>query len=384
MVYGLCSIVVAMGLWLVLGSYARTETSKGILVTDHPPTKVVAPAIGVLSQLTVGDDSFVRKGDMLGVVNVDRRDEGGRLVARDATASVDKRLALAGELFDIAHAQRRNETGRLQALITTSNEKMAQISDRMALQAQIVQSNEALYDQLGPVVAKGYVSKVAYEQRHQALLNARHALASLRQEEIEARSEVNQARAALGNLVTTEAKTMNDVNASVQNLSQQQAQMRGEQSYTLVAPIAGRVTALQTSIGRAVSASVPLMIIIPQDAKLLATLYAPSRAIGSVKPGDEVRLQYDTFPYQRFGSFPGRVVSVSRTALDPRDLEVPLKIEEPVYRIIVALPDQSVSAYGEKVALQPGMTLTAIIILERQSFLNWILSPLRAALRRNQ
>lgn len=42
---------------------------------------------------------------------------------------------------------------------------------------------------------------------------------------------------------------------------------------------------------------------------------------------------YDAFPYQRFGSFKGTVRSISRVALDPRQIDAPFKIEEPVYRV---------------------------------------------------
>jgi hypothetical protein len=44
---------------------------------------------------------------------------------------------------------------------------------------------------------------------------------------------------------------------------------------------------------------------------LQAEIYIPSRAIGFVKPGQEVRLLYDAFPYQRFGAYRGRVVAAS-------------------------------------------------------------------------
>jgi membrane fusion protein len=100
----------------------------------------------------------------------------------------------------------------------------------------------------------------------------------------------------------------------------------------ITAPIGGRVTALQAAAGRVVEPGRPLMTIVPSGSALHAEIYAPTRAIGFVESGEEVRLLYDAFPYQRFGSFAGRVNRVSRTVLDPRDIAAPLKIEEPVYR----------------------------------------------------
>ena len=124
------------------------------------------------------------------------------------------------------------------------------------------------------------------------------------------------------------------------------------------------------------------MVIVPDDAKLYANVFAPTRAIGFVKPGQEVRLLFDAFPYQRFGSHRGTVAYVSKTIIDPREVDVPFQIDEPVYRVAILLSKQEVNAFGEAVRLQPGMTLTANIVLEEQSFLEWLLTPLRAVLNR--
>jgi len=125
------------------------------------------------------------------------------------------------------------------------------------------------------------------------------------------------------------------------------------------------------------------MTIIPEGSNLEAILYAPTKAIGFVKNGQETRLLLDAFPYQRFGSFEAEIYEVSRTVIDPREADVPFQIEEPVYKVKAKLNKQMVSAFGENVPLQPGMTLTGNIVLERQSFLDWILTPLRAVVNRN-
>lgn len=113
-----------------------------------------------------------------------------------------------------------------------------------------------------------------------------------------------------------------------------------------------------------------------------ATLFAPSRAIGMARPGQEVRLMYDAFPYQRFGSFSGRIVAISRAVLAPDEVDAPVKLQEPVYEIHVALDRQHVEAFGQALALQPGMTLNADVVLDRRSFLDWLLEPIRAVRNR--
>ena len=103
----------------------------------------------------------------------------------------------------------------------------------------------------------------------------------------------------------------------------------------------------------------------------------PARAIGFVAPGQTVRLLYDAFPFQRFGSYSGTVDSVATTMLGPAEMPAPVAgIKDPAYRVKVKLARQTVEAYGHEVPLQPDMTLRADIILERRSFIEWLLEPL--------
>lgn len=378
----LFTILIGVAIWLAAGTYARTESVRGILVTDVPSAKVVAPAAGIVTALNVKEGTLVAKGGHLGTVDADRRDENGSQIGVESLATVDERLALAGSQLALTATRQRNERDRLNTIVRSADQKLAELGSQITIQQDIVASNQQLFDQLAPVVAKGFVSRVQYEGRRQTLLNSQQQLGSLRQQRLTIQGDKASAEAQLASLDEDTAWTVNEIESSAQALSQQRAELRGAKTYALVAPIAGQVTALQISAGSTARTDIPLMVIVPEKSTLRAEIYAPSRAIGFVRPGQEVRLLYDAFPYQRFGSFPGRIASVSRTVIDPQDLQVPFQIEEPVYRVTVALERQFVPAYGDRAPLQPGMTLTGNLILERQSFLSWLLSPLQAVWNR--
>ncbi|MFO1298408.1 MAG: HlyD family secretion protein [Rubrivivax sp.] len=134
----------------------------------------------------------------------------------------------------------------------------------------------------------------------------------------------------------------------------------------------------------------PLLVIVPAEHRLQAHLYGPSRAVGFARQGQRVVLRYEAFPYQRFGHHEGTVASISRTAVSPSDLPPSLSslaspgtaggsgAGEPLYRVVVDLGSQAVAAYGERLALQPGMTLEAEVSLERRRLYEWVLEPVRA------
>jgi membrane fusion protein len=116
--------------------------------------------------------------------------------------------------------------------------------------------------------------------------------------------------------------------------------------------------------------------IIPEDAVLQAQLFVPARAIGFVQPGQTVRILYDAFPYQHFGTYSGHVAKISQTILTNADAAGPIPLKEPAYRVTAVLERADVDAYGKKLLLQPDMLLKADIILEKRSLLSWLISPI--------
>jgi membrane fusion protein len=132
------------------------------------------------------------------------------------------------------------------------------------------------------------------------------------------------------------------------------------------------------------------MTLVPAGARLEARLYGPSRAIGFVRPGQRVLLRYEAFPHQKFGRYEGVVRSVSRSTVGAAELggeeaTLPgLAPGEPVYRVTVELASQTATAYGEQVALQPGMKLEADILIVTRTLYEWVLDPLHSLTGRSE
>lgn len=383
MVVALFTIIAMAVTWVSLGTYARIETVPGILVTDIPSAKIMATMPGIVIELSAQEGQLVKQGDRLAVINLDRRVRSGQVVAGRSLDALEVRRQLTSQQIGWGEKRASAERERLKSVIESAKLQSISLLEQIALQEQVVASNQQLFDQISKVVERGFVSKVDYERRRQTLLSSQQQLAGLRQQLSARMAEVDQGRAQITSIGAQTAQGAVEIESSLQGLAQQKAQLEGEQGYVITAPISGRITALQTAAGRTAIPNVPLMVIVPDGSTLRVELYAPTRAIGFVKKGQETRILFDAFPYQRFGSFGGKVDNVSRTVIDPRETEVPLKLEEAVYRIAVTLDKQDVIAYGDKIGLQPGMTLQANVVLERQSFLSWLLQPLNAVLKRS-
>jgi membrane fusion protein len=149
----------------------------------------------------------------------------------------------------------------------------------------------------------------------------------------------------------------------------------------VLAPLAAQVSHLPVSVGQSVNQGNVLAWLTPQGAQLQALLYAPSRAIGLLRAGQEVRLRVQAFAYQRYGWLRGRIQRVAQAPA--RDDELwpvatsPDAAREPLYRVTVTLERQTMSnPAGGTLPLRTGMLLDADVLLERRTLFAWAFESL--------
>lgn len=380
----LTGIVLILAVWVAAGRYARVEPARGILATDAEAARIVALRPGVIIRLDAREGEFVHRGQALATVQVEQQYATGVRATQEELAAVQVQKQLAVNQIRLTQDRARSERAGLADEIVSDRQQKVDLESQITIQEQLIQSLKRTLESYRPVADKGFISKTEIDRREQELLTAKQTLARFRQQLTSLRGEETKTATDLDRSRVEEATQAATVRSTVEGFRLQQSQLKAEQSYVLAAPVEGMVTALQTGVGRTVDPTVPLMTIVPKDATVHAELYAPSRAVGFVKPGQEVRLLYDAFPYERFGSYAGHIRAVSRVALDPRQIDVPFKVDEPVYRVTVVPDRQTVTGYGQRIQLQPGMTLAANIVLERRSFLSWLLEPLNAVTKRDR
>lgn len=147
----------------------------------------------------------------------------------------------------------------------------------------------------------------------------------------------------------------------------------------ITAPVTGQVILAEAREGMVVNANSTLFVIAPEGGRLQARMLVPSRAVGFLELGQDVRIAIDAFPYQRFGSASARISQISGTALMPSQAEVPLAFNEASYIIDAELVSTELEAYGQPVRIENGMQFSADIIIDRRSLIEWLMDPLYAA-----
>jgi membrane fusion protein len=364
-------------LFLFAADYARKETTVGYLTPTKGTAKIFVPRRGTIKEVHVDEGASVREGQQLLTIETDQITADGVDVnaAQLETLKLQKGL-LATNI--IAEEQRAgSEHDRLMALAGGLQSEITQLQGQIKLQVerlQVAEGEAATGQQLN---SKGYMAAVDFRRRHVTVLEQRQLLSSVRQQLAAKQSQLSETHFSLNQLPTVMAQKVQALRNDLSTIEQRIAEVKGRSAYVIRAPTAGRVSTLQATVGQNADPQRLQLEIIPQGAVLQAELFLPARAIGFVEPGQPIRIMYDAFPYQHFGTYHGRVVNVSQTILTTSDAVGPIKLTEPSYRVTAALEKLAIDAYGKTIPLQPDMHLKADIILEKRSLISWLLNPLR-------
>lgn len=368
---------IAVALFLTLGHYTRKARLAGVLVPQGGLLELRTPREAVVLERRVREGDTVRQGDVLVVLSLDRSSGEGETQA-EVRRSLDERRRSLREAVDRQAALQEARSQALAARIAEMTRERGRHDERMQLQRERLSLAEQALAQFEALRNQDFIAPAQLRAKQQDVLEQRERLQALAQERAQHERSLAALQAEARELPLQAQARLGEIERELSALAGDTAETESRRREVLRAPQDGVVGALAAEPGQSVAASAVLVRLMPGQAPLLAELYAPSSAIGFLRPAQPVLMRYHAFPYQKFGSQAGRVVGVSRTPV-PSDARLPVAgvpVDEPLYRVTVSLERQDVQAYGQPQPLAPGMQLEADVQLDRRRLIEWIFEPL--------
>ncbi|MBO9545891.1 MAG: HlyD family efflux transporter periplasmic adaptor subunit [Caulobacter sp.] len=373
--------VLTSAIFCATSSYARRETLTGSLVPQGGLIRITARQGGMVEQLNVVEGQSVKAGLPLAVLrtSMDIRDgDTGSALVRD--------VALEAHALDVQDQATQARLGAQVARLRA--ERASLVRERDATKARLAALEERArlaqnnVDRFNKMAVDGFVSRRDLENARSTSLAMLQDAAEVRTLALGYERQITDIDAQLKAAPFDARVAAAQSKAARAEVMQKGTSAALQATYIATSPVSGRVGAVPVDLGQTVSVGSTIAVV-SGGGDMEAELYAPSRAAGFIKPGQEVRLMYQAFPHQKFGAARGHIRSVSRTVLAPSELTVAgMTVQEPVFRVKVALDKQTMSAYGQELPLRAGMLANADVIVDRRTLLEWLLDPLYAAGRR--
>lgn len=382
LIFSICSFISVL-LFITIADYTRKERVTGVLIPDSGLVHVYSPQPGIIQNINTTEGSQVKKGDSLIVVSNEQNSSmlgethaeiilklNNRRSDVISTISQLKKLeVLESENLKKQIKAFRNEHKQISKEVEFKNKSIALLNESYQRYLKLKQTGVISINDLHKhkIIINDHRLDLQTIKREQATINRKSLILKSKLEELP---------------ITTSAKIF-DKKQQLNIIEQELASIEAQRESIITAPLSGTVTTQLANMADRINTSSPILSISPDGSKLQAHLFCTSKSIGFLKNKQSVLLRYQAYPYQKFGSYKGNILTFSRSTMNVREMSsyTLSKLnrdnnDEPVYRIIVELEKQQIDAYGKQIQLHAGMKLEADILIESRKLYEWILDPL--------
>lgn len=374
------AVALAVGAFLALAQYTRKASVDGALMPDRGLIRLVPAEAATVLERRVSEGQTVQAGDILFVLALERP----RLLAQ-AQAEVRRSLnERQRSLQDAARQQDALTASQVTALdrrLQALEAEGAQVDRELALQQQRLALAQQAHSRLEALRNEQFISDAQVLAKQEELLGLQAQLQALDRQRTGLGRERAQLEGERRSLPLQARSTQGGIERDLAALTREAAEQDSERRLIVRAPQDGVLSAVLAEPGQSVSPASALASLVPRGSELQAQLYAPSSAVGFVRPGQAVRLRLEAFPYQKFGQLEGRVLQVSRTPLAAGEIVSQAlagvqtgRSGEAMFRITVALDQAAAQRWPQP--LVAGMRLQADVLLERRRLVEWLFEPL--------
>ncbi|HVQ07006.1 MAG TPA: HlyD family efflux transporter periplasmic adaptor subunit [Allosphingosinicella sp.] len=361
---------------LIFGSYASSTRVRGIVSYDAGIARVYPSTPSDIEQIHVRDGQVIAAGTPLVTLSI-AQGRNGVAAQLSEIANQDAELARQVELAgEIGTAEERRLVQQRESLAAA----IASLERQRGIATGQIRLAEAATRRAVQLARQGAGTQRQVEDSRSSLLARRAEVEAFTERLIAQREALRAAEAQLPQRSLETNRTRSILIAQRAALAEQRAELMRTDRLVLTAPIDGEVGDVSVEVGQRARTDRSLVTIVPRGSHLEVWLYAPSRAVGFARPGQQVRLFFDAFPYQKYGAGRGTITAVSRVPTEPTNLDANLGIEEPVFRIRVRIDEMAPGVPADQRAMRPGMTLSANLVLEERSLWQVLFGPIRSAI----
>jgi len=378
------------GAWAWFGQVQEVSTAPGKLIPKGEIYKVQPTAQAEVSKVLVREGEKVKVGQILAeldhrlqineIVGLEESIQANQLELFQTKGLINQTQLEIQTRQAISTAQMQSQVAAIAEVKTDSNTYRQLLTD---IQAEMT-AYQGRLDRLQPLVDEGAIAKDHLFEVEQTLRQRQQTVTQNQGNLQKASASVAQLQAKLAQTEAEGQQSQLEAQQKSQQLNIQISQLQSKIAaaenslkaaktklkYTFIyAPVSGVVTDLKVhNIGEVTKPGETFAEIMPNGASLVLSAFLPNQEAGFVKEGMPVRMKFNAFPFQRYGTVSGKVLFIAPDATIDEQLRSG-------YRIEVAL-DQSTLG-GKSNLLKAGQTATAEVVTRQRRIIDILFEPLQ-------
>ncbi len=375
--------LIALIVAVIFCKFTQRIDVKGEVITLPHSINVFSPQQGFIIKQYVKIGDLVKKNQPLYEIDVSRNTSSGNVSAAQVE-SINEKIYNSEEIIKkLVH----NKKQTLNAL----NEQLKTSTDSLKVTIRMLQNTQAglkkMHDNLASYnkyLSDGLITKDQYNYQHSLYFQQQSAYQSLVSQKMQLESQITQLNS---DKVTKAADFDNQISSQYNQTNDYKNQLiesNANGNLIVKATADGRIESLSATQGQTVDNGSSLAQIKPiGNVEYYLILWLPNNSIPYLKIGDSINIRYDAFPADKFGQFPGEIISISSMPASRQEMSEYTNVnngstqqELALYKAIVKIKDKEFSYKGKTLSLSNGLKAQAVVFLEERPLYMWMFTPI--------
>ncbi len=373
-------IVASFILYVTFGSYTRREIVYGEVVMQPHPIILSASKSGYISESYIKINQPVKKGDPLFKITLDRITDSGN-VGINSINAIKAQLKKLSEIITLVKNNQTETLTNLQKQI----DKNRKIYNETKIYLNEVSASTEEYritlEKYEKLMKKGYSSNDEVALQRSRYFDQKSLRNNLQEKLIQQETviiglenEIESRRTDFQNQIIRYELQQNDLEIRL-------LEFESVSELIVNAPLDGLIESISATVGQIIREEDALAQLIPANkGEYQLVMWVPNSAISFVKPENKISIRYEAFPFEKFGQFDGTIKYISTVPASLQELAFYKNVpstdpNNPLYKIVVEIPDQNVSYNHTSLAFLSGMKAEATLFLEKRKLYEWMFLP---------
>ncbi|HGV0350559.1 HlyD family secretion protein [Klebsiella pneumoniae] len=375
--------LIALIVAVIFCKFTQRIDVKGEVITLPHSINVFSPQQGFIIKQYVKIGDLVKKNQPLYEIDVSRNTSSGNVSAAQVE-SINEKIYNSEEIIKKLVHNKKQTLNALNEQLKTSTDSL-KVTIRMLQNTQAglkkMHDNLASYDKY---LSDGLITKDQYNYQHSLYFQQQSAYQSLVSQKMQLESQITQLNS---DKVTKAADFDNQISSQYNQTNDYKNQLiesNANGNLIVKATADGRIESLSATQGQTVDNGSSLAQIKPiGNVEYYLILWLPNNSIPYLKTGDSINIRYDAFPADKFGQFPGEIISISSMPASRQEMSEYTNVnngstqqELALYKAIVKIKDKKFSYKGKTLSLSNGLKAQAVVFLEERPLYMWMFTPI--------
>ena len=375
--------IIVLVLAAIFGTYTRRINVPGEITTQPRAINLFSTQQGfiITSHVKVGDK--VKKGDPIYELDVSQTTQLGN-VTQKTIESINNQIRNISEIIETL---KENKQITLKALKQQIDEYNTFHQDSLLLVKNAEKGMSEMYESMqnyADYQKKGLINNEQFNNQRYLYYQQQNSYQFLQNQIIQENLSIIQLNSELVTKIADFDNKISEYQFQLNALQRQLTEVNAKGTLIISAPSDGRIESLSVTDGQMVKTDDSLAQLIPANTdSYYLVLWAPNESVPYISVNDKINIRYEAYPYQKFGQFSGKIMSISKVPASSQEMSTysssPLSQNninyQAYYKVMVSLDKQQMAKFNNKIKLTNGMKADITLFLEKRPIYQWMLSP---------